>query len=178
MQGKTLFKFSPISYSQFLRSEKKEHSFLHHFRYLAESRDSSIDMEFFKRSISLHYQHVYAAKKWQNWCYRCIFFIFGLLFLVLAGIIFFKTTNFACGLYFKNCFLLKNCINIFCLFLAGGAFAIGYQIHPEKEAMQYLVGKVERELNSPAKHLQIEFNAIIANLSHNNIEFSSYTRNQ
>ena len=41
-----------------------------------------------------------------------------------------------------------------------------YQIHPEKEAIHYLVGKVEKELKNPAKHLQIEFNAIIANFSH------------
>lgn len=161
MQSKTLFKTSSsISYSQFLQSKEQ------HVHCLTDIKDPSVDIEFFKQSISLHYQHEYAKQKWQNWVYRFIFFGFGLLFLVLGIIIFFKTANFACGFYVKNCGFVKNCINIVCLLLAGGAFTTGFRIHPEKEAFEHLVSKVGRELNSPAKHLQIEFNAIIANLSH------------
>lgn len=162
MQNKTLFKASPVSYSQFLQSGDKEQQ----VRCLTEANNASVDIEFFKRSISLHYQHIYATKKWQNWIYRFIFFALSLLFLTLGAIIFFKTVNFTCGLYFKNCILVKNCIDIVCFLFAGGAFIMGYKIHPEKEAIHHLVGKVERELSNPAKHLQIEFNAIIANLSH------------
>lgn len=164
MRRKILFKASPISYSQFLPSKGQN------MHCLAEVKGSLVDTEFFKRSISLHYQHIYATKKWQNWIYRMIFFSMGLLFLVLGFIIFFKTVNFACGFYFKNCALVKSSINTICFLLAGGAFAIGYKIHPEKEAIQHLVGKVDREMDSPAKHLQIEFNAIIANLSHRNLQ--------
>jgi uncharacterized membrane protein YbhN (UPF0104 family) len=160
MHEKMLFKASSTSYSQFLQSKEP------HIHCLSAPTDASVGIEFFRRSVSLHYQHVYATKKWQNWLYRFIFFSFGILFLVLGTIIFFKTANFACGFYFSNCAIVKNCINITCLLLACGAFAFGYKIHPEKEAIRYLVGKVERELNSPAKQLQIEFNAIFANLSH------------
>ena len=159
MLDKTLFKASSISYSHFLQSKES------HKHYVTETKES-VDIDFFRRSISLHYQHAYATQKWQNWIYRLIFFAFGLLFLILGAIIFFKTANFACGIYFKNCTLVKNSVNTLCLFLSLGAFAIGYHIHPKKEAIQYLIGKVERELNYPAKHLQIEFNAIISNLAH------------
>jgi hypothetical protein len=158
MLEKTLFKASPVSYSRFLQSKE------FHVHCLTDARES-VDIAFFRRSISFHYQHAYAKKKWQNWVYRFIFFGFGLLFLVLGAMIFFKTVNFACGFYIKNCTLVKNGINLLCLLLAGGAFAIGYKIHPEKDAIQYLMGKVERELTHPAKHLQIEFNAIISNLT-------------
>ncbi|MFI0434490.1 MAG: hypothetical protein ACH350_02025 [Parachlamydiaceae bacterium] len=154
----TSFKFTPISYTRFLPSSS-----------LSRSLDQStekMDADFFKRSISLHYQHAYASKKWQNWIYRIIFFGFGFLFLLLSAIIFHKTSNFSCSIYFKNCLFVKNSINILCLLLAGGAFIVGYKMHPKKEAIQYLIGKIERELNQPAKHLQIEFNAIISNLSH------------
>jgi hypothetical protein len=156
-----LFKNSPISYSKFLQSKEDRI----HVHALTTVKDPAVDVEFFRRSISLHYQHVYATKKWQNGIYRFIFFGFGLLFLAFAAIIFFKTVNFTCGIYFKDCALVKNYINVICLFLAGCAFITGYKIHPEKDAMHYLIGKVEREGNCPEKHLQIEFNAIIANLS-------------
>ena len=159
MQEKVMFKASSTSYSQFLESKEQ------HMRHLNQSHSVSVDIEFFRRSISLHYQHLYATKKLQNMFYRSLFFGFGLLFLALGTIIFFKTTNYACGLYFANCGMIKNCINFCCLMLAAGAFAFGYKIHPEKEAIRFLVSKVEKEFNSPAKHLQIEFNAIFANLS-------------
>lgn len=162
---KTVFKASPISYSRFLRSQESRIHCLSEIKESSEIKDS-IDIEFFRRSISLHYQHAYASKKWQNWIYRFIFFGIGLLFLAMGAIIFFKTVNFACGFYFKNCALVKNSINTFCLLMASGAFVIGYKIHPEKDAMQYLIGKVEKELTQPAKHLQIEFSAIISNLAH------------
>lgn len=159
MLRKKIFKDAPVSYSHFLQSKEP------HIHCLIEARES-VDIEFFRRSISSHYQHVYAKKKWQNWAYRFIFFTLGLIFLTLGFIIFFKTTNFACGFYVKNCALVKNGVDCLCLLLAGGAFAIGYKIHPEKDAIQYLIGKVEKELTHPAKNLQIEFNAIMSNLSH------------
>lgn len=165
MVHKTVFKASPVSYSRFLQSKEPRIQCLTGVRESTDVKDS-IDIEFFRRSISLHYQHAYASQKWQNWMYRAIFFGIGLLFLAMGTIIFFKTVNFACGFYFKNCSLVKNSINTLCLLMATGAFAVGYKIHPEKEAMQYLIGKVEREFTQPAKHLQIEFNAIISNLSH------------
>jgi hypothetical protein len=160
MFDKKLFKNSSFSYSQFLQSKNP------HVHYLSEATDSSVDIEFFKRSLTLHYQYIYVTEKRHNWIYRSIFFGFSLLFFVLAILIFFKTVNFACGVYFKDSLLVKNCINSLCFALAGGSFFIGYKIHPEKDAMQYLMGKVQRDWNDPAKHLHIEFNTLMANLSH------------
>lgn len=163
MIEKNAFKTSSTSYSQFLRSKKA------HIHCLTEPSDMSIDIDFFKRSIAFHYQHMYATKKWHNWLYRFIFFGFSVVFAVLGILIFFKVANHSCGYYFSECSIAKNCVNVCCLLLSGSAFALGYQIHPEKDAIRHLVSKVEKELNSPAKQLQIEFNAIFANLSHEDV---------
>jgi len=162
MTEKSVFKTSSTSYSQFLRSKEAR------IHCLSEP-DVSIDIDFFRRSIAFHYQHVYATKKWQNWLYRFIFFSFSLLFAVLSIMIFFKVANHHCGFYFGDCSTAKNCVNISCLLLSGSALALGYKIHPEKEAIRYLASKIEKELNGPAKQVQIEFNAIFANLSHDSV---------
>jgi hypothetical protein len=96
-----------------------------------------------------------------------IFYAFSGLFFIFGIVIFFKTVNPACGLYFIDCSLIKNWINLLCVLFSTGAFAVGYLIHPEKEAIKYLVKKVERELHAPARRIQIEFNAIVADLSRN-----------
>lgn len=162
LEKKLLNKGSPVSYSHFLHPQN------HSYTLLEEARNASIDREIFKRSISQHYQQIYNTQKWKNWFYRCVFVGFGLLFIALGVAIFFKTINFACGFYFKNGDMLKNCLNIVCFFLAGIAFAIGYHTQPEKEAIQYLIDKIERNFHHPEKHLQIEFNTIIANISQGN----------
>lgn len=154
---KKMFNNNSVSYSQFLH-HPRVHS-------LTESPEGVVDSEFFKRSVSLHYQHAYAAKKWQNWVYRLLFFGFSLLFVMLGALIYSKTTNFTCGFYVSNCGMIKNFVNMSCFFLAAGALTIGYKIHPEKDAIRYLVGKVEKELNHPTKQLQIEFSAIFRNFS-------------
>jgi hypothetical protein len=161
-QEKSLFKASPTSYSQFLPSKEK------HIQHLKDPHSISLesaDIEFFRRSITLHYRHVYARKKWQNAIYRLIFFSFGLFFLALGTLIFFKTTNYMYGLYFADSGVIKNSVNLCCILFAAGAFGFGYKIHPEKEAIRFLVGKVEKELNCADKQLQIESKAIFANLS-------------
>ncbi len=161
MQNKTLFNGCSISYSQFLQSKEQA---IHSLR-LTEAKNFLIDIEFFRRSISVPDQNLYAKKKRQNKAYRSTFFGFSLIFLILSIIIFYKTANFTCGYYFKNCLIIKNCINCISLLLAGGAFALGYKIYPKKEIVHDLIGKGEKELTFPAKQWQIEFNAIIAHLS-------------
>lgn len=160
MLTKTAFKNVNISYSQFLPTKK------HPVHCLIDPPSVSVDIEFFKRSISLHYQHIYAIQKWKNWCYRFIFFSLSLTFLCLGGMIFFKTNNPMAGIYFNhNGLFIKNFINIVCFILAMGTFTLGYKIHPEKEAIQHLFNIFDKQLEGPAKHVQIEFNAIFANLS-------------
>lgn len=146
------------SYSQFLQTNTQLHQF-------TETSDSFVDIEFFRRSISIHYQNLYATKKRQNILYRFLFFGFGILFLILGILIFFKTTNAACGLFFGNCSVIKNCVDGVCLLFSSVAFTVGYIIHPEKDAIHHLVSRVERELKNPVKQLQVEFNAIFKHFS-------------
>lgn len=158
MFDKKLLQTSSTSYSQFLEVKQPVHSW-------TETAASPIDINLFSRSVSLHYQHLYATKKWQNIFYRYIFFAFSFLFFALGMMIFFKTTNPLCSLYFGNCSLIKNGVNLGCMLLAIGSFMVGYKIHPEKEAIKHLIRRIESQFNGPAKHIQIEFNAILANLS-------------
>lgn len=148
---------SSTSYSQFLQTKPMLFA-------SSDNRKSPIDIDFFKRAVSL--QHFYAATKRQNFVYRFIFFGFSFLFTVFGLMIFFKTANPLCSLTFGDGYFVKNLVNLFCILLSGGAFVLGYKIHPEKEAIKHLVKKVESELRAPAKQIQIEFHAIMANLSH------------
>ncbi len=157
--GKSMFVNTPsTSYSQFLYSNKHTH-------FLTEPPETFLNIELFRRSVFLHYQNVYTKIRWQNWLYRIIFFSLSLIFLICSLVIYFKTANFLCNFYFKHADMVKNAIDCGCLFMAGSSFAIGYMIHPEKEAMHYLAGKVGKEFNHSAKQLQNELNAFFRNLS-------------
>lgn len=156
---KNLFEACTLSSSQFMEFNERKG------QYSSNGGGPLMDIEFFKQTISLHYQHVYASKKWQNWFYRLFFFLLGVLFLILGLAIASQTVNFACSIYFRNCEMIKMCIEIFCFFLSASAFIIGWLIHPEKDAMQYLMKKIEKELDYPTKDLQMEYHAIISNLS-------------
>jgi hypothetical protein len=124
-----------------------------------------LDINFFKKSIFAYYQHIYKKEKNKNIFYRCVFFSLCFLFMGLGALILLKSPNFISGFYFRNhAGTMKGVMNMLCFFCAGIAFFSGYYIHPEKEAMQYLIGKVEREFKSPEKSLQMEFNHIFANL--------------
>lgn len=158
MQNKEIsFNFSN-SYSCFLEQKKERPQ----FHCTLKAIDSSVDIAFFKRSLSLHYQHIYAAKKMEGWFYRIIFFSLGLLFAFLGMSILFKSINFSCALFFKDGILVKTTVNYLSFFLAGNCFFLGVKVDPKKEAIQYLSAKVEKEGISPSKQLQIEFNSIFA----------------
>jgi hypothetical protein len=130
-----------------------------------ENSNHFLDISFFKRSIFAYYQHIYKKEKNKNIFYRCVFFGLCFLFAGLGALILFKSPNFISGIYFKNhASTMKGAMNMVCFLFAATAFFSGYYIHPEKEAMQFLIGKVERELKSPEKSLQMEFNSIFANL--------------
>jgi hypothetical protein len=158
MQNQFMLKTTSTSYSQFLQPKNRQ------MHYITEP-DLVVDINFFKKSISSHYQHLYKAKKWQNMLYRFAFFAFGLLFFVLGVLIFFKTTNYLFGFYFSNAALVKSSINLSCLLLAGSSFTTGYFIHPENEAILYLARKVEKELSTPIRQLHLELNEIFTNIS-------------
>lgn len=161
MKFNYLFK---VSRNNFLKKSQKRKDQLTVQYTTAIMRSSIIDFGFFKKSIAYHYQHLYASKKWLNWIYQFVFLGFGILFLIFAIIIFFKTGNHNLGFYFTDSFYVKNGVNATCLFLSIAAFLAGYQIHPEREAMHHLLSKIQGDLNVPEKHMQIEFNAILANM--------------
>lgn len=137
-----------VSYSQFLQK--------HQITQLPYQKDSLRDVDFFKRSISGHYQHVYANQKWRNWLYRVVFFGFSLLFLIFGVLIYFKTANFTCGFYLNQCSSIKDYLNIGCLLLATGSFGISYMIQPENDAFHYVVNKIEKDMPYPVKELEID----------------------
>lgn len=126
----------------------------------ASTVDSAVDINFFKHSLPLHDHNAYLLKIRECWIYRLIFFGFSLFFIFLAIMIYFKTANFMCTLYFSNSFFVKNFVNCSCLLLASCSFAIGYIIRPEQEALHYLFGRVEQRFSSAAKHWEKEINSI------------------
>src|ERR1700738_2635237 len=54
--------------------------------------------------------------------YQCIFLIFSIIFFVLACIIFIKTPNWHCHLYFRDGALAKTFIETICLILSISSF--------------------------------------------------------
>lgn len=130
------------SYSQFLQAK-------HSVQVLNDHIKSAVDIEFFKNSISLHYQHLYRSAKTKNTFYRMIFFGFSLLFVVLGLMMFFKTTNPICSIYLGNCSVIKNEVNFLCGLFSVGAFTLGMVIHPEKEALKHIarVAKFPLKIN-------------------------------
>ncbi|CUI17043.1 Conserved hypothetical membrane protein [Candidatus Protochlamydia naegleriophila] len=167
MSGKrNLLKGSSISYSRFLTCSPQNDLF-------NKKSEPLLDIDFFRRSIALHYQHVYNFRKRQNTAYRIIFFGLSMLFFFLFIGIYFKTANYACGLYFGQCDIVKNCVDGSCLLLSAFTFALGYLTHPDKEALRYLVKKVKKELNSPTHQVRIELNMIFKNLVSEHLSFQN-----
>lgn len=130
-------KIISVSFSQLLTITNRFNKKPHHYIYpVTPSLEHGI------------YRQAHLSDLSNNWCYRLIFFSFGLLFLGFAAAIFFKTVNFNCSEYFKHCFLVKHCVNAFCLFLAGGAFTAGYYIKPQRDGLSLLADRVQ----SSAQH--------------------------
>lgn len=140
-----------VSYSQFLQKHQ-----ITTLSYQNPNENNLVDIDFFRRSISVHYQHIYADQKRHNWLYRSIFWGFSLLFLIFGIFIYFKTVNFNCGFYLTQCSSIKSYLNMGCLLLAGGSLGIGYMIQPEKDAFHYVVSKIEKDMRHPVKELEID----------------------
>ncbi len=106
--------------------------FLNTFRQFSVIKQiDSPDSNFFSPPRS-NYQ-ILLSKKKQVFFHQVIFFIFGILFLSLAGIVYFETTNWAYHLIFGSSQFIKILIFFLCLFLAAGAFAIARIAHHEKK---------------------------------------------
>lgn len=90
------------------------------------------------------------------WWDRCLFFGFSLFFLLLGTIIFFKTPNWTCNVFFNDCYTVKTMICVFCLVLSSIAFWTGYKICPKKHAVNDLVGKAKKNLSRLYSYRQSE----------------------
>ena len=125
MNFSKLFKASNITPLKKMRSRQTTACFST-TQFATEIMQSSIvDFGFFKKTLALHYQHLYASKKWHNGLYRMLFFGFGALFLFFGIIIFSKTVNYTFGFYFTDCLYVKNSVNMICVFLSSAAFLAG-----------------------------------------------------
>lgn len=91
---------------------------------------------------------------------RCIFFGFSFFFLTLSGIIFFKTTNWACSLYFTNCQAVKAVTCILCLILSVAAFWTGNTICAKKHAVNDLASKTNKKLARSYRQKQINLSLL------------------
>lgn len=78
--------------------------------------------KFFGKRFHFHY----LRKNETNWLSGIIFWGFGVLFFTLGILIFFKTVNYMCSIFFTHCLLIKNFVNVSCLFLGIAGFTLGY----------------------------------------------------
>ena len=84
------------------------------------------DGEWLSHFMALQSEQIYVARPRPRAWYRAIFFGFGGLFFALGILIFFQTANAACGFYFTNCQVVKECMYGLCFFLSAFALMLGY----------------------------------------------------
>lgn len=140
---------------------------------------SIIDVGFFKKSIILHYLHLYNTKKRWSHLHKITFFLLALVFFSLGIMIYSKTVNISFGFYFESFILIKQGINGLCFVLSAAAFAAAKLTQPEKEALEYVTQKANQSLDFPSKEAFIEFNVAVTNLSENGeLQFAEHPLHQ
>jgi hypothetical protein len=90
-----------------------------------------------RHSFFLQYQHIYFVRKHPNKAYKIIFFSLSLIFLSLSFAIYFKTANYACGLFFGDCTLFKQAVEGSCFLLSLFTFGLGYLSQPEVQLSRH-----------------------------------------
>lgn len=149
MENKSsIFNFISNSYSQFLNM-CPNHSFLSQqeiYMYAKNENGEPIDV----------HQLTYARKKKHAKIYQNIFFGLSILFFVLATIIYFNTTNWACSLYFKHCTFIKAFAYSSCFCFSFLTFFLGYLNNPEKETAALLIYRMKKHLKNLYKQKRIE----------------------
>jgi hypothetical protein len=134
------------------------------FLNYTNSKSSSLHPDPLERAISIHYKTAFLQRKNQNWVQLCLFYALALFFAFCAVLIYSKTPNFNCGIYFKNCEIVKNSVDFLCVALSLAALAIGSRIRPKTEALNHLAYKIQQELNDSSCHIQIELNSLFHDL--------------
>lgn len=132
------FNFNSISYSKFLNNLQQSS--------MTNSNQAYPNLDFFRQSLPHSFHQMYLAKKRQAFTYQAIFFGLGFIFLFLAALIYFKTTNWKCDFYLGHAEFVKACAYSFCLLMTTITCSIGYYIYPEKETIFALIYSVKKSL--------------------------------
>lgn len=88
----------------------------------------------------------YTTNKHKVRLYQAGFLLFGMVFLTLAGLIYFKTTNWTCALYFGNCMAVKMIVITLCLFFSFISISTSLNMRTEKEAINHLAKRAKYRL--------------------------------
>ena len=151
LKTRVIFNFISNSYSQFLLPRDKN----------ATNKDSFSIEGGVNRSFDF-YQTIYLRKKKQSKTHQVIFFALGAVFMALAAIIYFNTTNWACSLYFSHCEYIKPAAYSLCVLLSSITVLIGYMNAPEKDAANFLVYRIEKKLGLLYKRRRLELRGLFA----------------
>jgi hypothetical protein len=119
-----------VSRSQFIKAFQRVH--------LTQQPNLHLNFDILHHSLQYSHYHIYLSKKRQALIYQFIFFGFGILFLVLASILYFYTTNWSYYAMFGSSGFIKLCLYALCLILSMGAFGIAYKIRPPRKGKQPL----------------------------------------
>lgn len=88
----------------------------------------------------------YSANKSKVMSYQGIFLAFSLIFLTLAGLMCFKTTNWTCSLLFGNFMMIKTFIITLSLFFFLSSMWVALSMRTEREAANHLARRAKRRL--------------------------------
>lgn len=151
MEGCQLKKIVSKAFSKFKQSRSNG------ARHIGEVINNSlIDMGFFKKSILLYYLQLYTSKKKWTHVQRFFFIAVALLFFVFGIMILDRTAIIPFGFFFEGFVFIKNSINGLCFLLAAVASAAAWHTKPEKEAREYLIQKIEQNMNVLSNEAQLE----------------------
>lgn len=89
----------------------------------------------------------YSANKSKVMSYQGIFLAFSLIFLTLAGLLCYKTTNWTCSLFFGNFMMIKTSIITSSLFFFLSSMWIALSMRTEREAINHLAKRAKKRLS-------------------------------
>lgn len=98
----------------------------------------------------------YSTNKKRVMAYQGIFLGFSLIFLTLAGLMCFKTTNWTCSLLFGNIMMIKTFIITFSFFLFLASVWTALSMRTEREAVNHLAKRAKKRLRAVYARKQAE----------------------
>lgn len=133
MNNKEIFNSSFAITNSFFKREDSNYTDLLQFKQEMERSGNDI--------------HPYELHVRSSNTYRCVFFSFCILFLLLAVVLYSQRgASPFCMMLFGNCIQVKLYLSIFCGVLSAAAFGFAWQIRPEREAISKIVERTKRRL--------------------------------